>query len=400
MASPTPPARVAAPRADDLERIDPDRWAWLLPHLRGALLAVDESQVPAVRRLRATPAVRLAGGRPRRDVARLLAQGGPLWAELHRRIVAADDQPPELGWLVAGERPAVVEAPPTPPPAARDHAHEERLRERAQRLQRERDDARRQLEGARARAERAEADRDEVTQTLRRLEERMGELEARLERAGSERDQAVERERRRGAAEVEALRSELGALRRAEDERRAEERRREEAASAATTAPASQRSRAGRAPGRLVPGRPSRLPPGVRPGTREAVEALLHRDRTVFVDGYNLTLTQRGDLPLEQQRQWAIRGLATQVARRGIRPTIVFDSTVAGPGGRQETGRGVTVRFTAEGQTADDEIVFEVEAQEPGRPVLVVTDDRGLRDRLRPYAVDVVGTSEFRWILE
>lgn len=399
MPSPPPP-RAAAPHADDLQRIGTDAWAWILPHLRDALHAVDEAQVPDVRRLRATPAVRLAGGRPRQEVAQLIARGGPLWAELHQRIAADEDRPEELGWLVSGDRPAATPEPRPSHPPERDREQEERLRGRAQRLQRERDEARRQIEGARARSERAETERDEVASRLRRLEQEVEELRARLSVAAADREQAVERERRRGAAELEELRGELSALRRAEQQRRLEQRRREEAATASTASRVARGRTDGDTGEVARPGRPSRLPSGVRPGTREAVDALLRRDRMVLVDGYNLTLTQRDDLTLEQQRTWLVHALATLVARTGVRPTVVFDSSVAGPGGRRASGRGVTVRFTAEGVTADDEIVFEVAAQEPDRPILVVTDDRGLRQRLAPYRVDVVGTAEFRWVLD
>lgn len=395
-----PPPGAAPPHADDLARIAPDPWAWLIPHLRAALRSVGEDQLPAVERLRATPAVRLAGGRIRAEVEELLARGGPLWAELHRRLAAAGDVPDELAWLVAGERPGTVEEVVVAEPSRHDREREEKLRGRAQRLQQERDDARRQLDGAEARARQAAEERDGLRQELDRLERRVGELTSRLEAAEADRDQAVERERRRGAAELDRLREELAALRRSEEERRSEERRRAAAASgggATGSEPRSRPRRSGAGPAR--PGRPSELPAGVRRDTREAVEALLGRDRLVLVDGYNLTLSQRGDLPLDQQRAWLVQALATQVARRGIRPTVVFDSDIAGPGGRSERGRGVIVRYTGEGTTADDELVFAVAALEEDEPVLVVTDDRELRERLRPYRVDIVGTAPFTWVL-
>lgn len=403
MPSDAPPPGVAAPNADDLQRIGADAWAWLLPHLRAALLAVDEEQLPAVRRLRATPPARLAGGRIRREVEALLARGGPLWAELHQRLAAADDHPQELAWLMTGHRAVVVKEVPTEAPSKRDRDREEQLRRRAQRLQDERDEARRQVDGAEARARQAEAERDELRVELERVAGEVEELTRRLGAAQSDREQAVDRERRRGAAELGQLREELASLRRAEQERRQAEERRRQATSVGASAGGTEArtpapERAGGRSG-VRPGRPSELPPRVRPDTREAVEALLGRDRLVLIDGYNLTLSQRGELSLDQQRAWLVQALATQVARRGIRPTVVFDSDVAGPGGRREKGRGVTVRFTAEGTTADDELVFAVAALEEVEPVLVVTDDRELRDRLRPYRVDVVGTAAFSWVL-
>ncbi len=50
------------------------------------------------------------------------------------------------------------------------------------------------------------------------------------------------------------------------------------------------------------------------------------------------------------------------------------------------------VQFTAEGITADDDLVFQAEAIDPGTPLVVVTDDRELRDRLASLQVDLVPT--------
>jgi hypothetical protein len=207
-------------------------------------------------------------------------------------------------------------------------------------------------------------------------------------------------ERRRAPADRRQLEAELADARREVHELRAELQRRPAPPPAPPRPAAPRPARRREAPARLRPGRPSRLPPGVRSGTREAVDALLHTGRLVIVDGYNLTRTQRDDLGLAQQRRWLVQALGTLVARTGIEPEVVFDSTVAGARGRQESSRGVRVRYTAEGLTADDEIVFEVEALEPDHPVVVVTDDRGLRERLYPYRVDLLDTASFRWALD
>jgi hypothetical protein len=403
---------VAAPtpEASALERLPPDDWAWLLTHLRASLHALDDDEVtPEIERLRAAPASRLAGGRTRRDAARLVARGGALWRDLHERVAAATDRPPGLDPMVAGE--PLVPGPPPPSVRpdgadARDVEREaelDRVRERARQLKRERDEARRQLEGAEVRAAAAEARVAEADRRLAELAAAEASAREAVASADAERDAAVERERRRAATERRALEEELAAVRRELHELRDAASRRRAAPEAPATRPAApQRQRPDRAsadPG-VVVGRPTRLPPQIGAGTREAAEALLGRGRLAYVDGYNVTRTQRDDLDLEGQRRWLVGSLATLVARTGVEPTVWFDSTVAGPSGRQERARNVRVRFTEHGLSADDEIVFAVEALERDRPVVVVTDDRGLRSRLAPYGVDLLGTASFRWMLD
>ena len=60
----------------------------------------------------------------------------------------------------------------------------------------------------------------------------------------------------------------------------------------------------------------------------------------------------------------------------------------------------MTVRFTDQGVTADDELVLHVElAVEPDRPVVAVTDDGDLRTRLARHGVDLLDSTSFTWLL-
>src|SRR5690606_22221751 len=80
------------PTVEALVGLPADAWAALLPTIRAALNDVDEAvATPAIRRLRAAPTGRLAGGRVRKEVCALLAEGGPAWAALYRRLMADDD---------------------------------------------------------------------------------------------------------------------------------------------------------------------------------------------------------------------------------------------------------------------------------------------------------------------
>ena len=396
---------VAPPAPDDLERIDPDTWALLLRHVRAAMHELDEDRLTAgLRRLRASPASRLAGGRMRRALAETLAKGGELWRDVHARVADDASLADALGWLIDGEpapnRPTPARRPPPTAPAAPDE-QVRALKERARALKDARDDERRRADGAEARAELAEEKLASATEDLAALQAQVQELETQLAARDDERERAIERERRRNASEVAELREELREMRRAEQQRR-ERRQREraqqqQAREQAQRGPARPRPRPPSPPAtRAVPGRPSRLPQDVADGTTEQARALLERGRRVIVDGYNVTKQHQPQLDLAEQRVWLVRWLAGLAARRKVRPTVVFDGA-AGPVGSAagERARGVAVRFSQDGLTADDEIEFAVAALDPQEPVLVVTDDRELADRVRAYRADVVGTRPF-----
>jgi hypothetical protein len=412
-----PDRAVPPPTVETLEALPSDAWAVLLRSVRTGLQALDDRDLtPAIRRLRAAPTGRLAGGRVRRELCELLARGGPPWRAVLTQLREHDDQlPPAVDAIVRGERAA------SPPPVAgsatsleraraeaeqaraevgRARAEADRARERLREVRDERDAARRRAEGAEGRAAAAEAELAALRAEVGSLEASRTRLLDDLAAAEAERRRAVEREARRQTAEVERLRAELAALRRAEEEQRLVEQRRVEARQQARREAVRAQSEARREAQaergtKVRPGRPSVLPAGIAPDTTEAADALLHAGRLVLVDGYNLTLQHRSDLALEAQRTWLTQLLSNLAARRRVRPVVVFDGEQAG-GGRPRTGsREVEVRFTPSGITADDELVLAVEATD--EPVVVVTDDRELRARLLASGADVVGTAPFLW---
>jgi hypothetical protein len=403
-----PDVAVPPPSAGTLEALPSDAWAALLPVVRAGLRALEDHEAtPVIRRLQAAPTGRLAGGRIRRELCELLARGGPPWRSVLAELRTVDELPPSLEALRRGE--AVVPSPPrpardapVPDPAALEQARREldRTRRRTREAREERDAARRRAEGAERRAAAAEAALTAARGEVDRLAAQVAELREALADASSERQRAVEREARRRDAELARLQAELSSLRRAEEERRLAARRRADAAeqAARTARVSSERARREARDtrgSRVRPGRPSVLPEGVASDTAEAVDLLLHPGRLVLVDGYNLTLQHRSHLALEAQRTWLIQQLATLAAKRRVRPIVVFDGERSG-GGRPPAGRReVVVRFTSPGITADDELVLEVEATDD--PVLVVTDDRELRMRVRASGADVAGTGPFLW---
>ncbi|MGH3440991.1 MAG: hypothetical protein ACRDUY_02895, partial [Nitriliruptorales bacterium] len=102
----TPP-----PTTEQLERLPADLWAAVLTRVRAALHALDADLVDKrMERLRATPTSKLAGGRSRRDLCELLAEGGPLWRETAERL-AEDPAAPAPDTLAAVETPPGTRGP-------------------------------------------------------------------------------------------------------------------------------------------------------------------------------------------------------------------------------------------------------------------------------------------------
>jgi predicted RNA-binding protein with PIN domain len=384
--------------AQALIALSSDRWGALLPHVRRALHALPAAAVtPGIVRLRSSPPSALASGRMRRDLATLLADDERVWDSL---LAALDPLPDDLAWMT--DEPAPDDAGPDD--ASRSAGSSEaitseadtqeraRLRARLRETQQERDVVKRRADGAEARAEQALRRAEAAERGRADADARVDDLEVRLAAQADETRRAVEREARRHAGDLAALRVDLTAARqrvheleRALEEERVRGRRLER-----------ERARQSDAPERpdvsgLKVGRPTRLPAGVAPDTSEAAELLLAPGRQVLVDGYNVTLRHREGLGLEQQRAWLVRALATYVARVPIRPIVVFDGDRSGGGSRSmPRAPGVQVRFTVAGIIADDEIVFAVEAT--GDPVVVVTDDQGLRARVAALGADIIGT--------
>ncbi|SFC72177.1 Predicted RNA-binding protein containing a PIN domain [Streptomyces aidingensis] len=96
----------------------------------------------------------------------------------------------------------------------------------------------------------------------------------------------------------------------------------------------------------------------------------------VIVDGYNVTKTGYPTLPLEKQRLRLLGGLAVLAAQTGAEMTCVFDGAALDAPVLLAPPRGVRVRFSKPGQTADELIRRLVRAEPPGRPVVVVSADR------------------------
>lgn len=93
----------------------------------------------------------------------------------------------------------------------------------------------------------------------------------------------------------------------------------------------------------------------------------------LIIDGYNVSKSAWEDTPLERQRTRLVSELAGVAARSSAEVTVVFDGAevAASP----PSARGVRVRFSPAGVTADDVIARLVTAEPSGRPVVVVSSD-------------------------
>ncbi len=95
----------------------------------------------------------------------------------------------------------------------------------------------------------------------------------------------------------------------------------------------------------------------------------------LLVDGYNVTKLAWPAASLEAQRARLLRELAPLVARSGAEVTVVFDGAELAHRPAAAPPRGVRVRFSPAGTSADEVLVDLVSAEPSGRPVVVVSSD-------------------------
>jgi predicted RNA-binding protein with PIN domain len=96
----------------------------------------------------------------------------------------------------------------------------------------------------------------------------------------------------------------------------------------------------------------------------------------LVVDGYNVTKTGYGGLPLEAQRSRLIGGLSSLAARSGAEVTVCFDGAALTGPVPSASSRTVRVLFSRPGESADELIRRLVRNEPRGRPVVVVSSDR------------------------
>jgi predicted RNA-binding protein with PIN domain len=145
--------------------------------------------------------------------------------------------------------------------------------------------------------------------------------------------------------------------------------------------------------------RPADAVAGVRPGERGvddvAVRARGADDPALLddllslpqvhlvIDGYNVTKTGYGTLPLERQRDRLVTGLGALAARSGAEVTVCLDGAALDGPVAVSAPRGVRVLFSRPGEIADELIRRLVAAEPAGRPLVVVSSDREVADGVR-----------------
>ena len=102
----------------------------------------------------------------------------------------------------------------------------------------------------------------------------------------------------------------------------------------------------------------------------------------LIVDGYNVTKTGYGSLPLVEQRRRLVDALGPVAARTGAEVTVVFDGADV-DGRAAQRLRGVRVLFSEPGTTADELVRRLVRAEPRGRPVVVVSSDKEVASGVR-----------------
>jgi predicted RNA-binding protein with PIN domain len=103
----------------------------------------------------------------------------------------------------------------------------------------------------------------------------------------------------------------------------------------------------------------------------------------LIIDGYNVTKTGYGDLPLADQRARLVAGLGVLHAQTKAEVTAVFDGAELDAPVAVQAPRGVRVLFSAPGHTADDLIGQLVRAEPSGRAVVVISSDQEVCDSAR-----------------
>jgi predicted RNA-binding protein with PIN domain len=126
---------------------------------------------------------------------------------------------------------------------------------------------------------------------------------------------------------------------------------------------------------------------GARGDDPDRLDRLLALPRVhLVVDGYNVTKSGYGELPLAAQRNRLVQGLGALAARTRAEVSCVFDGA-ARPPVAPPAPRGVRVLFSAAGETADDLIRRLVAAEPMGRPVVVVSTDREVAEGVQRQGV-------------
>jgi predicted RNA-binding protein with PIN domain len=144
------------------------------------------------------------------------------------------------------------------------------------------------------------------------------------------------------------------------------------------------------------------LPPALFDDTVAAADHLVRvLGVVVLVDGYNVTKGAHPELSLVEQRRWLVDALGGLAARCGADLHVVFDGaddTATAPAqGPRRTA--VHVRYTEAGVEADDDLLALAADVPAHRVVVVVSDDRRVREGAAALGANVVGAATLTELL-
>jgi predicted RNA-binding protein with PIN domain len=148
----------------------------------------------------------------------------------------------------------------------------------------------------------------------------------------------------------------------------------------------------GRARGKRTP---IAIPGGMYGNSEAAAKHLLKTSGVlVLVDGYNVAKLGWPDLTLEQQRERCVAVCETVARRWGTEVHVVFDGADV-VGAHASRHRTVRVSYSPQGVLADDVLRAQVDALEPSRAVVVVTNDRAVQVDVKSAGANVVTSDAF-----
>jgi len=120
-----------------------------------------------------------------------------------------------------------------------------------------------------------------------------------------------------------------------------------------------------------------------------------------LLDGYNLLFSWiEGNESIESKRQKLVKWIQDEFKNLNLLGMIIFDGSHRSD---EESGLSypspMEVAYTPKGQSADENILQRVEARSNRKNVIVVTDDRGLKNQARALGAEIMGNSDFiQWI--
>lgn len=142
------------------------------------------------------------------------------------------------------------------------------------------------------------------------------------------------------------------------------------------------------------------MPPGTMEDSVRAAEHLARVPHVLFlVDGYNVAKQGWPELELRHQRDRLVDALVGLQARTGAQTDVVFDGIDDGALlARGAPGR-LRIEFTASDVEADDRLLELVELTPLRRPVVVVSNDRRVRDGARQRGANTLSSEQLLALL-